>query len=99
MSWSSPAARRPGPMPTPNILSQVGGHRFPLARNDRGDGLRQPALAALVMLAGTERFAPALGDAEIELLDVLILAQRPCLAVEHDPAILQDITIEGIFER
>src|SRR5215472_16063963 len=41
---------------------------------DAAAELRQPALAPAVMLALAERFAPAFGDAEIELLDVLVLA-------------------------
>ena len=40
----------------------------------------QPALAPLVVLAFAERFALAFGDAEIEFLDVLVLApaRSPC---------------------
>src|ERR1044071_2362397 len=49
--------------------------------------LRQPPLPALVVLAVAERFALALGDAEVEFLDVLVLAQGLGLAVHHDAAV------------
>src|SRR2546425_1586082 len=60
--------------------------------------LRQPALAPSVMLALAERFAPAFGDAEIELLDVLVLAQRLGLAVEHHAAVFEHIAVTRVFQ-
>src|SRR5262249_33527741 len=56
---------------------------------DAAAELRQPALAPPVMLALAERFAPAFGHAEIELLDVLVLAQRLGLTVEHHAAVFE----------
>src|SRR5437660_1624072 len=37
--------------------------------------------------------------AEIELLDVAMLAQPPSVAVEHDPAVFQHVAIVGDAER
>src|SRR5215813_13382709 len=51
------------------------------------------------MLALAERFAPAFGDAEIELLDVLVLAQRLGLAVEHHAAVFEHIAVTRVFQR
>src|SRR6516164_4263624 len=67
--------------------------------NLRTTRLRQPALAPPVMLALAERFAPALGHAEIELLDVLVLAQCLGLAVEHHAAVLQHIAVTRVLQR
>src|SRR6202171_3654480 len=66
---------------------------------DDDDKLRQPSLAALVMLHVAERLALAFGDAEIEFLHVLVLAQRLRLAVHHDAAALEDVTVSGVFQR
>src|SRR5215471_21012856 len=60
---------------------------------------RQPALAAFIMLTFAERFALALGDAQVEFLDVLVLAQRRRLAVEHDATALQDIAVARVAQR
>src|SRR5262249_44820157 len=59
----------------------------------------EPALAALVVLGVAERFALALGDAEVELLDVLVLAQRLGVAVHDDAAVLEDVAVARVFER
>src|SRR5215469_8572462 len=67
--------------------------------NLRTTRLCQPALAPPVMLALAERFAPALGHAQIELLDVLVLAQRLGLAVEHHAAVLQHIAVTRVLQR
>src|SRR5689334_4605181 len=68
-------------------------------RRSGGDGrLGQPALASAIVLAFPKRLAFAFGDAEIELLDVLVLAQRAGLPVEHHPAILQHIAIARVFQ-
>src|SRR3989442_15144651 len=61
--------------------------------------LRQPPLAPPVMLALAERFAATFGDPEVELLDVLVLAERLGLAVEHHAAVLQHIAVARAFER
>src|ERR1700730_11598911 len=58
--------------------------------------LRQPALSPLVVLDVAERFAPALGNAKIELLDVVVFAQPLWLAVEYHAAIFQDIAVAGV---
>src|SRR4029077_12532889 len=61
--------------------------------------LGQPPLAPLVVLDVAERFALALGNAEVELLDILVLAQRLGLAVHDDTAVLQDIAVARVFQR
>src|SRR5262249_41503035 len=66
---------------------------------DAAAELRQPALAPPVMLALAERFAPAFGDAEIELLDVLVLAQRLGFTVEHHAAVFEHIAVTRVFQR
>src|SRR5262249_7202113 len=66
--------------------------------NLRTTSLCQPSLAPPVMLALTERFAPAFGDAEIELLDVLVLAQRLGLAVEHHAAVFEHVAVTRVFQ-
>src|SRR5947207_891740 len=60
---------------------------------------RQPALAALVMLAFAEGFALALRHPEIEFLDVLVFAQRRRRPVEHDAAVLQNVAVAGVAQR
>src|SRR5450756_1362288 len=55
--------------------------------------LRQPAFAPAVMLAVAEGFAPAFGNAEIELLHVLVLGQRLGVAVHHHPAVLENVAV------
>ncbi len=60
---------------------------------------REPALAPLVVFDVPEG-APALAaDTEIELLHVLILAQRLRLTIEHDPARFQNVSVFGIAQR
>src|SRR5258708_28037040 len=68
-------------------------------QNLRTTRLRQPALAPPVMLALAERFAAALGHAQVELLDVLVLAQPLGLAVEHHAAVLQHIGTTRVLQR
>src|SRR5215467_15255139 len=60
---------------------------------------RQPTLAALIVLHVAERLPLAFRDAEIELLDVLVLRQRFRLAVHDDAAVFQDVTVTGVSER
>src|ERR1700730_16553248 len=60
---------------------------------------RQPALAALVVLDVAVALAAAGGDAEIELLDVLVGAQCRGVAVEHDATVLQDVAVIGVAQR
>ena len=57
--------------------------------------LGQPAFAAPVMLDVTIAPAPCRPKAQVKLFDVLIVAQGLSAAVEHDPAILQDVPIVG----
>src|SRR5512133_1036120 len=77
------------------------GERRPAPPTDRSVGatskLRQPALAPPVMFAFAERLSSAFGDAEIELLHVLVLAQRLGIAIEHHAAVLQHITVARVF--
>ena len=89
-----------------NQIVNICGHRRVAARDSNpilniieNRRSRQPTLAPLVMLHVAERLALALGDAEVELLDVLVLAQRLGLAVHHDAAVLQDVAVAGILER
>src|SRR6266513_1664222 len=70
--------------------------RRPTAR--LGQRLRQPALASPVMLAFAERLSLALGDAEIKLLHVLVLAQRLGVAIEHHTAVLQHVAVARVFQ-
>src|SRR6266540_274430 len=61
---------------------------------------RQPPLAALVVLDVAVALALAdAGEAEVELLDVLVLADRLAVAVEHHPAILHHVGIVGEAQR
>src|SRR6516165_2906117 len=60
---------------------------------------RQPALAPLVVLAFAERFALALGNAEVEFLDVLVLTESRRGSVEHDAAGFEDVAVTRVFER
>src|SRR5689334_11331371 len=63
-------------------------------------GSRQPALAALVVLDVAVGFAGSdLVEAEIEFLDVGVLAQILGRAFEDDAAILHDIAVVGNVER
>src|SRR6476620_7234541 len=59
----------------------------------------QPALAPLVGLHVAEALALGAADAEVELLDVLVLAQRLGVAVHHDAAVLQDVAVSGVAQR
>jgi len=65
----------------------------------KGLALGQPALAPFVVFCVAETLAAFAADAEIEFLDVLVLAQGLGLAVEHHPAGFQDIAIGGEIER
>src|SRR3977135_2801304 len=59
----------------------------------------QPALAPAVVLDVAERAAALAADAEIELLHVLVFAQARGGAVEHHPAVLQDVAVMGVAQR
>ena len=75
------------------------------ARIARGRGptrrrIPMPASAcAVVVLALAERFAPAFGDAEIELLDVLVLAQAPRPRRRARPGRSRGCSRSGISQR
>src|SRR4029453_4011655 len=61
---------------------------------------REPPLATLVVL----HVAVALplsdaGQSEVELLDVLVLADRLHVAVQHDPAVLHHVHVLGEAQR
>src|SRR5207245_10280675 len=57
---------------------------------------RQPSLPSSVVLHVPIALALAdTGQAQIELLDVLVLADRLRVTVQHDPAILHDIAMLG----
>src|SRR5712692_8206826 len=61
--------------------------------------LRQPALAAAVEFDLAVAFAARGGEAEVEFLDVLVLAQRGGGAVHHDAAVFEDVAIAGVTQR
>src|SRR5438477_12106041 len=59
-----------------------------------GEALRQPALAPAIVLGVAVGFAGAgLVEAEIEFLDVRVLAQLLGRALEHDAAVFHDIAV------
>src|SRR6266850_1566023 len=60
----------------------------------------EPAFTALVVFDLAVRLAaPDLGEAEVELLDVGILAQGVGGALQHDPAVLHHVTVIGDGQR
>src|SRR5918992_3342440 len=86
-----------GPRPSP------GGSARPKAMKphenlpDRLSG--QPPLPSLVALSLAKAPAVPAPEAEVEFLDVLVLAQCLCLAVQHDPAVLENVAIGRVLER
>src|SRR5512132_3205675 len=61
---------------------------------------RQPSLAAPVVLDVAVALAlPDTGESQVELLDVLVVADRLRVAVEHDPPGLHDVAVLGEPER
>src|SRR5262249_13538649 len=73
--------------------------RGPRRSPGSGPCSREPTLAALIVLHVAKRLPLALRDAEIELLDVLVLCQRFRLAVHDDAAVFQDVAVTGVSER
>src|SRR6185436_4681939 len=64
-------------------------------RTDRAPS-RQPPLAPLVVLHVAIRLPrPDLRQAEIELLDVGITAERLAAALQYDPAVLHHVAVVG----
>src|SRR5882724_11010287 len=64
----------------------------------RGEGeevASQPPLPSLEAFQIFKTLALVAGAAEVEFLDVLIVAQRVGAAVEHHLALLQDVTMAG----
>src|SRR3990172_8874142 len=60
----------------------------------------QPSLATLVVLHVLEALAvPRQAHAEIELLDVLVVAQLTARAGQHDPAVLHHVPVIGDAQR
>src|SRR5205085_2880269 len=59
----------------------------------------QPALPAAVEFDVAVVFAAGGGEAEVEFLDVLVLAQRRGGAVHHHPAVLQNVAVSGVAQR
>jgi hypothetical protein len=55
--------------------------------------LRKPSLSSLVALAVAEALTIGTPDTEVELLDVLVLAQSLGLAVHHDAAVFENIAM------
>src|SRR3990170_7939311 len=87
-AWTPPKA-----IETPAISSCVtGSMRRPVSG--------QPPLATMVML--DVAVALALADSrqpQVELLDVFVVADRLGVAIEHDPAVLHDVSVLGEAER
>src|SRR2546423_1791430 len=70
------------------------------SRARRGNSLScQPALATPVMLGFPEALAPAAGDAEVELLHVLVIGEALRASLEHHAAILEDVAEVGEAQR
>src|SRR3989304_5461136 len=83
---------RPGPPPRRG--GGGGGARPP------PPSLRQPPLPPPVVLHVAVALAlPDAGEAEVELLDVLVLAQRLGVAVEHDAPVLHHVAVLRDPER
>src|SRR5262245_12753039 len=55
----------------------------------------QPALASPERLEILEALAGVAAAPEVELLDILVGAERPTRAIEHDSALLHDVTVVG----
>jgi hypothetical protein len=65
----------------------------------RGSLGQSQRIAPSVVLDVAERAAALAADAEVEFLDVLVLAQGSGLAVEHHAAVLQDVAVMGVAQR
>src|SRR5207244_7177757 len=59
----------------------------------------QPTLAPPIGLHIAEALAPGSGEAEVELLHVLVLRERGRFAVHHHAAGLQDVTVVRVAQR
>src|SRR5436190_4260970 len=59
----------------------------------------QPTLAPPVGLHVAEAPAARGGEAEVELLYVLVLRQALRLAIHHDASVLEDVTVVGVAQR
>src|SRR6185312_15045127 len=64
-----------------------------------GHGLGEPPLAPAIMLAFAERFAPALGYAEVEFLDVFIFGECLSLTVHHHAAVFENVAVARKTQR
>src|SRR5207247_1426541 len=63
-------------------------------------GAREPPLPPTIMLHVAVRLAlPDTGQSQVELLDVLVIGDRPGVAVQHDAAGLHDIAVLGELQR
>src|SRR6185437_4547485 len=68
-------------------------HPDPLPASGAREANSQPALAALEALQILKTLALVAGAAEVEFLDVLVVAQFIGRAVEHHLALLHDVTV------
>src|SRR5262245_13706622 len=68
-------------------------------RSTRASLSSEPALSAAVGLDVAEALAASGGEAEVELLDVLVIGERLALAVHHHPAVLQDVAVVCVAQR
>src|SRR6185503_3039946 len=72
----------------------------PGSRRWSGPRSREPALSASVVLDVPVALPVAdTGEPQVELLHVLVLADGPCVAVQHDPAALHHVGVLGEVER
>src|SRR5437762_8019493 len=101
----APPARRPLPQPPPGSWSNRGaplprGRPPPRRARPAGARSRQPPLAPTVVLHVAIGLALAHpGQAEVELLDILVLADRLRVAVQHDPSALHHVAVLREAER
>src|SRR5262245_55409135 len=58
-----------------------------------------PSPAATILLDGAIAAPVARRLAEIELLDIAMRHQPRAIAVEHDPAVLEDVAVVGDLQR
>src|SRR6187455_1553696 len=84
----SPSHARAGLRASPSARVRVPGWTVSRARRNAS---RQPAFPPPVVLGLAEALAPAAGDAEVELLHVLVLAERGGRALHHHAAVLEDV--------
>src|SRR6516164_1693407 len=84
----------------PKGLSETDVLPSPANAGEGSSELRQPAFTTSVVLEVAVRLACAdLVEPEIELLDIGVLAQTFCRALEDDAAVLHDIAMVGDVER